>query len=325
MPRVAIERLRGRAEKRLCGAGVSPQQAAVLVDHMLTADLWGRGSHGLSIRFEPTLRHATEGPGEQPCEVVQDGGHHVVLDANNGFGYVAGRRSADMLVERAHQHGVASVVVRNSIHTGMMGYYADRLAREDVVSMVTADCLPLMAPHGGTQRLLGTNPLCFGFPADDHPILIDMATSAVSYGEVTEKDRAGEELPEGVALDENGHPTLDPSEARDGALLPFDGHRGGALAIAVQLLSGALTGADPIPEDGTGYGLFMIGLQKGVFAGEAGYEGAVREFVGRYNAVPARSGEEVRLPGTKRYRIQRENLEDGTVSISDDLAETLGL
>lgn len=325
MPRVDIERLKKQSIERLCEAGVSKDQAEILVDHMLTADLWGRGSHGLSVRFCTMYSHATEGAGEQPCDIVQDSGHHVVVDGNGGFGYVAGRHAAEILTKRAQEHGVACVALRNTIHTGMIGYYGNLLAENDIVSILAADCLPLMAPCGGTEALLGTNPVCFGFPTEDDPILVDMATSALSYGKVIEHDEEGEPLPDDVALDANGKPTHSASEARDGVLLPFGGHRGGALAVAVQLLAGALTGADPVPEEGDGYGLLMVGLQKGVFAGNVGYGEAVAEFARRYENVPNRDGAEVRLPGKRRYQNQRANREAGEIEISDELADMLDL
>lgn len=325
MPLVDIDVLRRRSVECLCDVGVETKEAELLVDHMLTADLWGRSSHGLSVRFEPTYHYAAEAGGGKPTDVVEDAGHHVLLDANGGFGYVAGRRAAEILARRAAQHGVAGVAVRNSIHTGMLGYYGNVLAQKDVVSIITADCLPLMAPYGGSEPLLGTNPMCFGFPADGDPILIDMATSALSYGKVTELAEAGKELPGGVALDDEACPTRDARKALDGALLPFGGHRGGALAVAVQLLSGALTGAEPVPDDGDGYGLLMVGFQKSVFAGDEGYDSAVREFAARYSAVAERADGEVRLPGRRRYHNQREALKRGVVEISDDLATFFGL
>lgn len=325
MPLVDIDVVRQRSVKCLEDVGVKAEQAELLVDHMLTADLWGRSSHGLSVRFEAMHDHAVEEGGGQPIDIVKDAGHHVVLDANGGFGYVAGRRTAEMLAKRTAEHGVACAVLRNSIHTGMLGYYGNFLAQKNIVSIIAADCLPLMAPCGGAEALLGTNPICFGFPADDDPILVDMATSGVSYGKVTELDEAGEELSEGVALDDKGCPTRDPGKARDGALLPFGGHRGGALAVAVQLLAGVLTGAEPVPDDGDGYGLLMVGFQKGVFAEDEVYDSSVREFIARYRAVPERTDGEVRLPGRRRYHNQRETLKRGVVEISDDLASLLGL
>jgi len=151
-----------------------------------------------------------------------------------------------------------------------------------------------------------------------------MATSAVSYGEVLELQRAGRELPDGCALDPQGNPTRDPAAARDGALLPFGGHRGGALAVAVQLLAGALTGAPAVPPSGQGYGLLMVGFERGAFAGAQDYDAAVQEFVRQYLAVPPRPGEEVRLPGAHRWHASPPG-PDATIQISGQVADMLGM
>jgi L-2-hydroxycarboxylate dehydrogenase (NAD+) len=205
----------------------------------------------------------------------------------------------------------------------MIGYYTNRAARAGIVAMAFGNCGPLMAPYGGTRRLLGTNPISFAFPAAPHPILVDLATSAVSVGEVLERMGAGEKLPEGRALDEDGRPTRDPAAARAGALLPFGAHRGGALAVAVQLLAGAFTGSAPIPPQGRDYGLLLVGFGRGMFAGDAGYDAAVNEFVAQYTSVPSRAGCEVRLPGSRRY-ARPEDGERATLTVSDELMDMLG-
>jgi len=312
------------ATRRLIQAGVDEDTARAVVDHMVAADRWGRPTHGLSVRFESILRQAEQGVGARPVQVVADRGTSVLVDANNGFGYAAGARCTDLLVERVRQHGLGAVALKNTGHTGMLGYYADRGARADVVTLGFAHCRPMVAPFGGKTALLGTNPLTFGLPAEPHPILVDMGTSAVSNGTVMVCRQEGKSLPEGCALDADGNPTVDPDAVGQGCLLPFGGHRGGALAVAIQLLAGALTGAGVIPPAGKDYGLLLIGLEKGLFAGDDGYEGAIREFIERYQAVPAREGCEVRLPGSGRYRGAKER-EAAELEVSAELVELLDL
>jgi len=322
MPELDVADLRRRAVARLCREGVKEHDARVVVEHMLTADLWGRSSHGLSVRFEHVLRQARDGaPGRRP-EVVHDGGHVVAVDGHNGFGYLAAHFATRLLIDRALEHGLAAVALRNSLHTGMLGYYADMVARADVVGMAFGNCCPLMAPYGGKRRLLGTNPLAFGFPAEPAPVIVDMATARLAYGEVMERQRAGEPLPAGCALDGEGNPTRDPAAARAGALLPFGRHKGGALAVAVQLLAGAFTGATPVPPPGREYGLLLVGFSKGLFAGTEGYDEGVRLFAEQYLSVPARRGYEVRLPGARRYATMWQR-SGGKVRVTDGLLELL--
>jgi L-2-hydroxycarboxylate dehydrogenase (NAD+) len=322
MAEMSAPDLKERAVARLLAAGVRPEDAESVVDHMITADLWGRRSHGLSVRFGYVLRQVRDGAGAARPEISSDEGHRVRVDGHNGLGYAAARFCTEVLIERAKEHGLAAVALMNARHTGMIGYYTDMAARAGIVAMAFANCCPLMAPHGGTRRLLGTNPISFGFPADPRPVLVDMATSAISMGDVIERISTGEELAEGCALDEEGRPTRDPAAARAGALLPFGGHRGGALAVAVQLLAGAFTGSTPIPPPGKDYGLLLLGFSRGVFAGDANYDAAVNEFAAQYAAVPSRGDYEVRLPGSARYTCAQ-GRDRAVLSVSDEVMEML--
>ena len=324
MPEVEVSLLRERAVERLRRAGVADEAAGIVVDHMLTADLWGRSSHGLSLRFGAVLRLAEDGAGETPPQIVSDCGHLLSVSGRNGFGYLAGHFCTQLLIERTAQHKLATVALKEARHTGMLGYYVNMAARAGVVAMAFGDCCPLMAPAGGSRALLGTNPLAFGFPADPDPIVVDMGTSAVTYGDLMTAKRAGERIPPDCAIDAEGNPTRDPTAAMDGALLALGGHKGGALAVAVQLLAGALTGAPAVPPRGRDHGLLLVGLSRGAFAGESGYDEAVQEFTEQYLAVPPRPGHEVRLPGSRRHENARRKAQ-GSLEISDALAETLGL
>ncbi|MBS3763434.1 MAG: Ldh family oxidoreductase [Planctomycetes bacterium] len=321
---VSHQKLTQKAIQKLENEGVASARARIVVDHMLTATLWGRSTHGFSVRFPYILKQAQEGAGEKQLEIVESSPIRVVVDANEGFGYLAGYRCTEILRDRVSKNGSATIALRNTRHTGMIGYYTNILARAGTVAMAFGNCVPLMAPYGGKEALLGTNPISFAFPAEPDPILVDMATSALSYGDVTERDQAGETLPEGCALGPEGEPTADAAEAREGALLPFGGHRGGALAVAVQLLAGVFTGAAPIPDEGKDYGLLMIGYRRGLLAGEQNYDHAVQEFIQRYLSVPERPGMEVRLPGSQRYENLRQR-EKQPIEISEELARELGL
>lgn len=297
--------------------------AAAVVDHMVTADLWGRQTHGLSVRYAASLQRAADGIGRQAPEVVDDRGSTLVLDDHDGFGTGAGAFAADLLVERAREHGLASVALRNTGHTGMLGYFADRGAQSGVVTMAFTHCRPMVTPPGGSKALFGSNPVAFAFPAQPDPVLIDLSTAAVTFGEILVLARQGGRLPEGVAFDAAGEPTTDPESVRGGAVRPWGGHRGGALAAAIQLMAGVMTGAQVFPPGGAGYGLLLIGIAKGRFADDDGYDRAVAEFVAGYEAAPALPGEEVRVPGRRRYENARQA--QGRLEISAELTELLRL
>ena len=324
MPSFHVDVLTDAAVSKLMKAGVHEADARIVVDHMLTADTWGRPTHGLSVRFPLAFRQASEGVGQQPMEIREDRGTSILVEGHNSFGYLVGRQCMDLLIERAGKHGHCVIAIKRVRHTGMLGYYADLGAQAGLVTLAFTHCTRLMAPYGGTRALLGTNPMAAGFPAKPHPILIDLGTAATGYGQIQLLEQKGGKLAPGHALDAHGNPTQDPTAARTGCLLPFGGHRGGALAVAIQLLAGAFTGADTFPPAAQNYGLLLIGFRKGLFAGDDGYDGAVQGFISEYLSVPSQTGSEVRLPGASRYQ-KRGDPDSRMVAVSDDLVHLLEL
>lgn len=323
MPLAEIKEVRRAATRRLVAEGVLERHADIVVDHLLTADLWGRSSHGMSVRFGGILSRARKEVGRIGPVIAVDRGTVLTVDGRDGFGQVGGRLCADLLVERLAEHPLAAVALRNARHTGMLGYYVDRCARAGFVAIACTHCRPLMAPFGGKHALLGTNPIAFGFPARPQPIVVDLGTAAVSSGRVTECAAEGQELPPGVALDRDGKETTDPAKAREGCLLPFGGHRGGALALAVQCLAGVITGAGVFPDGDQDYGLLLVGMNRGAFTSDAEYDDAMTRFVDGYLAAEPREGCEVRIPGWRRR--QRGPTDRQTIEVTAELARSLGL
>jgi len=324
MPAIPIPMLRERAAGKLVSVGVGRAEAEIIVDHMLTADLCGRPTHGLSLRFPYILRHAQAGAAKRTPAVVRDRGHLVVLDGRDGFGFLTGHRGTEILIERAKQHGSATVAMQNAGYTGFLGHYVDKAARADLVAMAFGNCSPLMAPYGGTRALLGTNPIALAFPAQPDPVLVDMATSKISYGELMALEAKGMPLPPGCALDSQGRPTTDPAAARSGALLPFGEHKGGALALAVQILAGPFTGCVPVPTAWRGYGLLLVGYALDAFTDRERYFASMKELLDAYLAVPPAPGQELRVPGWRRYENRRTK-KDMALDVSDELAGCLSL
>src|SRR5205085_7187239 len=142
--------------------------------------------------------------------------------------------------------GVSVFGVSDSWMSGRSAYFVEMIARAGLVAIHTASSGAAVAPHGGSQPVLGTNPIAFALPGADCPLVLDMGTSAFMATELQLRARLGQPLPEGVAIDRNGQPTRDANEAREGALLPFGGHKGFGLGLIVQAF-GLLGGAALIP------------------------------------------------------------------------------
>jgi (2R)-3-sulfolactate dehydrogenase (NADP+) len=242
-------RLLGFAAAALADLGVPGEDAALVAESLVEAELQGQPAHGLLrlpflldrlraglINPRPTFRVS----GDRPAAAL--------LDADNALGPVAGVRAIDLAAERARLAGAGVVAVRRGNHLGSLGFYLRRCAGGGLVGLAFTNTPPAMPPPGTSTAYLGTNPIAAGFPAAGEPVLVDMATSQVARGHVLRAARLGEPIPEGWAVDAEGRPTTDPAAAIDGSLLPLGGHKGFALALLVEVLSGVLAGAAVGPE-----------------------------------------------------------------------------
>jgi (2R)-3-sulfolactate dehydrogenase (NADP+) len=221
---------------------------------LIDAELEGQGSHGL-IRLPFLLRRLRDGyiDATPRMELSGTGGAALLLDAGNGLGPVAGARAVDLAGERARERGLGLVAVRRSNHLGALGFYLHRCTDRGLVGMAMSNTPPAIAPPGASVPYLGTNPIAAGFPTSGEPVLVDMATSQVARGRILKAARSGEAIPEGWALDSEGAPTSDPDAALAGSLIGLGGEKGFALALMVEMLTGALAGSAIGPDVGGTY------------------------------------------------------------------------
>jgi len=295
--------------RALTRRGLGAVDAEVVADALVEAELRGRATHGV-MRLR-RVAEACVALKERP-RLALDRGPAAGIDGAHHLGYVACRMAADEAVARARRHGLALVGVRRARHCGMLGYYVDRIAREGFVGLAFADCIALVAPWGGVDKVLGTNPLAAAFPRAPHPIVIDMGTAAITYGDVILARAAGEPLPEGAAVDAEGRPATDPARVREGALLPMAGAKGYALALLVQLLAGPFCGADGVPPDYDAYGALFLAARKDLLAPAERVDAEVEALVGAIKASRRADGvAEILLPGERAARERERRLREG--------------
>jgi len=312
MRRPAAE-VRALVEKACHARGASGDEAAIFADVLVEAELRGRTTHGLSRL--PGLLESLKGHTPGTPEIVEERGPLLVVDGRDRSGYLVGAFLVDEAVRVARSQGFALAGARNTRHCGMLGYYASRAAEQDTIAVMCADCSALVAPWGGTSPVLGTNPIAAAFPSEPAPILIDFGTSATTYGALDQARREGRPVPEGAALDAEGRPTTDPGRVR--TILPMAGHKGYALGLLVQLLSGVLVGAAAVPSGYRDYGLFLLAMQTDLFAPRDRYDAGVRDLIRQIKAVPRRQGfDEILIPGERCFRERSERLKSG-IEIGD--------
>ena len=223
--------------------GISEADAEQTAEVLVSADARGKHSHGLLRlpRFVRGIEHGNVDP-EGTIEVVADRGGAATISGGSRLGPAVASAAAGEAMDRAEEFGVGAVGVHDSNHLGMLGYYTDQLLREGFVGIGMTNTEPAMPPYGGTEPVLGTNPIAIGLPTEP-AFNLDMSTSGIARGTVLHYQETGQQLPEGVALDADGQPTTDPEAALDGTILPFGGTKGSGLAIAVEVLAGGLVGA----------------------------------------------------------------------------------
>src|SRR3990172_1796786 len=213
--RYAAADLRAFCAQALERAGARPGDAAVIADGLIAADLRGVHSHG-ALRvgiYVDRLRAGSINPAAE-LRILRDSGAVVVADAEAGPGIAMAARAMDRAIARARTHGIAAVSVRNANHCGMLSHFAMRALPAGAVGVAASNGDSLVAPWGARAKFLGTNPLAVAVPAkEEAPVVLDMATSVVTYGRIKSASATGERIPPDWALDSEGRPTTDPSRA----------------------------------------------------------------------------------------------------------------
>ena len=304
-------------------AGAPPETARTVASMLVEANLKGHDSHGV-LRIPQYIDRVQKGqirPAARP-RVETERGATALVSGEWGFGQLAGIAGTDEAVTRAREFGVAAVGVVRCNHLGRVGAYVERAAGADCAAMVWVGGLGTRpaVPHGGSRSALGTNPIAAGFPVEDeHPVVLDYATTAIAVGKIMVARAAGKPLPAGLLLDKSGQPTTDPEAFfKEGALLPFGAHKGYSLSVMAELLGQALTGADrhqdPVSAEEVfrRSGALIWAIHVGAFRPAAEAKGAARNLVTRLRKVPPAPGvESVQTPGEPEARTMRQRTAEG--------------
>jgi L-2-hydroxycarboxylate dehydrogenase (NAD+) len=305
---------------------VSNEEASIVAEVTLDADLKGFSSHGLG-RFPQYVKGLEVGTIKPKSEITfeKDNIATALINGNHGFGHVVTYRAMEMAIKKAKKAGIGMVGIHNSNHFGVAGYYTDMAIMEDLIGIVIANTEPAVAPIGGKEPILGTNPLAIGIPSQSHYVSVDMATSASARGKLLEAKRRGEMIPENVALDANGRPTIDPREALKGSILPFGAHKGYALAFMIEIMAGPLVNASfgkavtgtANPEVTCTKGDLIAAIDPSQFVDMEDFKNDVDEFIAEVKATP-----NVFIPGDMEVRNVKRHQEEG-IPLDDNLVKQL--
>ena len=322
MERVRPDALAGFITAVYRRLGLPQGDAALVADSLVQAELWGHPSHGAlrTFWYAARLQSGAMTPVTR-AEPLADAGALVLLDGGDGVGQVLARSAMDTAIARARAHGIGAVSVRNAGHFGMAMYFTRAAAQAGCIGMLCANASPAMAPWGGRDKRLGTNPWSWAAPAGRHPpFLLDMAMTAVARGKLYAAEARGTPIPEGWAMDAEGRITTDPAAGIAGTILPLAGHKGYGLAMMVDTLAGVLSGSGfglgvtgpYVPEGRSGAGFFAMAIDIAQLRPLAEFEADMEALVAQLKSVrPAPGVTEILTPGEPEARAEARHRADG--------------
>ncbi|MEN3353874.1 MAG: L-2-hydroxycarboxylate dehydrogenase, partial [Betaproteobacteria bacterium] len=288
-------------ERALQRVGYSGEDAHIIVDQLIDNALCGYKFAGLP-RILAIAGDEKTSARRTPVKLVHETPLSALMDGGNNVGYIVAYRAAEVAIRKAREHGMASVGAYNSYYSGRNAYFVEKVVREGYVCMHIASAKPRAVPPGAARPALGTNPLCFGFPSTNGPVIFDMGTAALMWGDIMLHAHLGQPLPDGIGFDESGKPTTDAAAALRGGVATFGGYKGYGLAFAVQAL-GLLAGAALARGQVQDYGFLFWAVDPNIMLPGGDFGKQMAELVTKIKETPRQPGvDEIRIPSERAYR-----------------------
>jgi (2R)-3-sulfolactate dehydrogenase (NADP+) len=307
---------------------VTSAQAGPTIDALILAEAQGLASHGIS-RVPMYLAHVTHGrvnPNAVPV-IQQQSASAALINADNGFAFPACNQAIKLAIQKASETGIAVGAVTNSHHFGVAGNHLRAIADAGLVGWAMGNSPAAMPAWGGKRAIFGTNPIAAIFPRTNaDPILVDLSLSEVARGKIMVAAKNGTPIPQGWALDAKGNPTTDAKAALAGMMLPMGGVKGAMLAMVVEIMVTALTGAQFGAEADSFFidagnqprlGQLFLVINPDALAGRLAYESRLSALIDVVLQDP-----DVRLPGTRRFALAEEAMREG-LELPDALVEQI--
>ena len=322
--KIAISELREKILNTLTANGFTENDADIIADYLLWADMSGNKTQGL-IKMTGTepLQHIKP---QHEIRIERDTKLSRLINAGANPAPLVSGIATDAVISKAKEHGFGLVGVHNYFSSnGAQAYYAERIAKEDLIGIVLCSQPASVAPFNTVDPLFGTNPIGFSFPTQNEPLVFDMATSIMTwYGLVLAKAR-GEQIPDNMAIDKDGNITTDPVAAMGGALLPFDrGYKGSGIGMVIEILGGPLVNAAycDLKDE---WGALFIAIDPDLLVDVEQFKTSCSDLISKVKSARTQpdSGE-VRLPGERALLARKEAEESGLVEVDEAILKELG-
>ena len=335
MPHITGAALRDFVAALYAAAGLPSEDASLVAETLVRADMWGHSSHGVMRApwYIDRVKAGTMKPVTDP-EVVVDAGAISVIDGRDGVGQVITKRAMQNAIDRAKRHGVGIVSVRDSNHHGALGWFTRMAASQGCIGILTTNGSPAMAPWGGRAKRLGNNPWSITAPAGRNaPMMLDIANTVVARGKIFLARQKGIPIPDNWAIDAQGRRTTDAVAALGGVILPMAEHKGYAITVMMDVLSGVLSGSGIMGEVNGPYqaekrsrcGHMVMALNIEAFGPLDRFQARMEEMIAGIKDTPLAEGfDEVFYPGEIEARNEARHELDGLVlpeQTRDDLSK----
>ena len=333
MPTVHHDDLRAFASACYQAMKVPRDSADLVADTLVQADLWGHQSHGVMRLFWYAARLDSGAmiPDAKP-EPSAGLGAIATMDGQRGMGQVAAKAAMNHAIELARTHGIGAVSVRNSGHFGTAMYFTRMAAESGCVGFISTNASPAMAPWGAVEKRVGNNPWSWAAPAGSHPpMMLDIANTAVARGKLYLAQQRGEPIPDTWAIDAAGNATIDPAAGIEGTILPMGGHKGYAISVAMDMLSGVLSGSHfgrhvtgpYVAEGASGVGHLVLAINIAACRPLAEFEADMERMIADLKETPRHSDvPEIFYPGEREAKSDLRLRKVG-IDLPDDTASEL--
>jgi L-2-hydroxycarboxylate dehydrogenase (NAD+) len=325
--KISIEEISNLSFEVLKKLGFNDQESKDCLENMLEGEITGKKTHGF-VRLKYLSKAISENEitvGDKDINIEKETAVSVLINGNNKVGLHVVRRALEIGIEKVKESGMVMVgCTKTAPISGLIGLFARKSTEKDLIFIGFNNSSGGLIPYGATKEMLGTNPVTVGIPTNSDPVILDMASSQITWGDLLVAKQENKNISENVALDEEGNVTTDPTKAMGGGLLPFAGHKGSGLAFIVELLGGALTKSRVGSNVEGGWGSLFILIDPTILRPLKDFKSDVESAIKELKSLPHQNGfTEIYYPGEQSNRNRSEAIQSGFVDISDGLLEDI--
>lgn len=324
-----INQVTDLSKRILTKLGFNEEEAELITQNLIEAELVEKKTHGL-VRLPSIAKNVADGKikvGGADIATISEHPASLHLDGKFKPGFYVIYKSLERALAKAKTSGIVAVALKDLAYaSGYIGDYARLATQQNLIFISWHNSPGGLVPFGTRQNLWGTNPLTIGVPTHGAPVILDMASSKCTFGDLLVAKSEGRQLAEGLAIDETGQPTIDPVVAMQGGILPIAGHKGSGLALMVELLAGGLSHSRVGKAVDGGWGSFYLLIDPSLFRQINEFKDDVAQAIAELkNASKAEGVTEIFFPGEQAHLKRQANLAEGTIEVSEKLMGELNL